>query len=115
MRWLMPNTRPNTFLQSGNNLYINISEKIMNTMFLLMAEYGSATVTLEQVCEKYFGMKPATAEKRAALGALPIPTFRAAESQKAPRMIHIQDLANHIDAQLKKGRDLLEQMQSGNN
>ncbi|MCW9378910.1 pyocin activator PrtN family protein [Klebsiella quasipneumoniae] len=39
-----------------------------------------------------------------------LPTFRAAESQKAPRMIHIQDLANHIDAQLKKGRDLLEQM-----
>jgi hypothetical protein len=28
-------------------------------------------------------------------------------------MIHIQDLANHIDAQLKKGRDLLEQMKCG--
>lgn len=87
----------------------------MNTMFLLMAEYGTATVPLGQVCEKYFGLKPATAEKRAAMGGLPIPTFRAAESQKAPRMIHIQDLADHIDAQLKKGRDLLEQMQSGNN
>ncbi len=81
----------------------------MNTMFLLMAEYGSATVPLSQVCEKYFGLKPATAEN-ARLWAIPIPTFRAAESQKAPRMIHIQDLANHIDAQLKKGRDLLEQM-----
>lgn len=77
-----------------------------------MAEYGSATVPLSQVCEKYFGLKPATAEKRAAMGEIPIPTFRAAESQKAPRMIHIQDLANHIDAQLKKGRDLLEQMKS---
>ena len=85
----------------------------MNTMFLLMAEYGSATVPLGQVCEKYFGLKPATAEKRAAMCELPIPTFRAAESQKAPRMIHIQDLANHIDAQLKKGRDLLEQMKNG--
>lgn len=85
----------------------------MNTMFLLMAEYGSATVPLGQVCEKYFGMKAATAEKHAALGRLPIPTFRASESQKSPRMIHIQDLANHIDAQLKKGRGLLEQMKSG--
>ncbi|PLN33583.1 pyocin activator protein PrtN, partial [Klebsiella michiganensis] len=26
--------------------------------------------------------------------------------------IHIQDLADHIDAQLKKGRDLLEKMKS---
>lgn len=54
----------------------------MNTMFLLMAEYGSATVQLSQVCEKYFGLKPSTAEKRAAMGDLPIPTFRVAESQK---------------------------------
>ncbi|HGX9884192.1 TPA: pyocin activator PrtN family protein [Klebsiella pneumoniae] len=46
------------------------------------------------------------------MGEIPIPTFRAAESQKAPRMIHIQDLADHIDAQLKKGRDLLEKMKS---
>jgi hypothetical protein len=44
----------------------------MNTMFLLMAEYGSATVPLSQVCEKYFGLKSATAEKRAAMGDLPI-------------------------------------------
>lgn len=29
-------------------------------------------------------------------------------------MIHIQDLANHIDEQLKKGRDLLEQMKTAN-
>lgn len=86
----------------------------MNTMFLLMAEYGSATVQLSQVCEKYFGLKPSTAEKRAAMGDLPIPTFRVAESQKAPRMIHIQDLANHIDEQLQKSRDLLEQMKIAN-
>ncbi|WP_024557629.1 pyocin activator PrtN family protein [Franconibacter pulveris 1160] len=84
----------------------------MNTMFLLMAEYGSVTVPLSQVCEKYFGLKPPTAEKRAAMGELPIPTFRAAESQKAPRMIHIQDLANHIDEQLKRGRALMEQMRN---
>jgi hypothetical protein len=51
MLWLMPNTRLNTFPQSGNNFYLNIGEVTMNTMFLLMAEYGSATVQLSQVCE----------------------------------------------------------------
>lgn len=47
----------------------------MNTMFLLMAEYETATVPLSQVCEKYFGMKATTAERKAADNKLPIPTF----------------------------------------
>lgn len=71
----------------------------MNTMFLLMAEYETATVPLSQVCEKYFGMKATTAERKAADNKLPIPTFRTADSQKAPRMVHIADLANYIDHQ----------------
>ena len=74
-------------------------EKNMNTMFLLMAEYETATVPLSQVCEKYFGMKSATAERKASENRLPVPTFRTAESQKAPRMVHIADLANYIDHQ----------------
>lgn len=83
----------------------------MNTMFLLMAEFNSATVALSDISEKYFGMKPATAEKKALLGELPIPTFRAAESQKAPRMVHIQDLADHLDKQREKGRELHQSLQ----
>ncbi|MDR6298234.1 pyocin activator PrtN family protein [Pantoea dispersa] len=71
----------------------------MNTLFLLMAEYETATVPLSQVCEKYFGLKAATAERKAAENKLPIPTFRTAESQKAPRMVHISDLAEFIDRQ----------------
>ena len=71
----------------------------MNTMFLLMAEYETATVPLSQVCEKFFGMKATTAERKASENKLPIPTFRTAESQKAPRMVHIADLADFIDRQ----------------
>ncbi|VVT49501.1 hypothetical protein UYSO10_2853 [Kosakonia radicincitans] len=61
---------------------------------------------------KYVGMKSATADKKAALGQLPIPTFRAGESQKAPRMIHIQDLADYIVKQRAAGRELFKQMNS---
>jgi len=68
-------------------------------MFLLMAEYETATVPLSQVCEKFFGMKATTAERKASENKLPIPTFRTAESQKAPRMVHIADLADFIDRQ----------------
>ncbi|MDF7760838.1 pyocin activator PrtN family protein [Kosakonia cowanii] len=82
----------------------------MNTIFLLMAEFETASIPLSDVCEKYFGMKPATADKKAALGQLPIPTFRAGESQKAPRMIHIQDLADYIEKQRAAGIEVFRQM-----
>ncbi|WP_090119879.1 pyocin activator PrtN family protein [Kosakonia arachidis] len=59
-----------------------------------MAEFETASIPLADVCEKYFGMKLATADKKAALEQLPSPTLQAGESQKVPRMIHIQDLAN---------------------
>lgn len=82
----------------------------MNTIFLLMAEFETASIPLSDVCEKYFGMKPATADKKAALGQLPIPTFRAGQSQKAPRMIHIQDLADYIEQQRAAGIEIFRQM-----
>lgn len=82
----------------------------MNTIFLLMAEFETASIPLSDVCEKYFGMKSATADKKAALGQLPIPTFRAGESQKAPRMIHIQDLADYIEKQRAAGIEVFRQM-----
>ena len=84
----------------------------MNTVFLLMAEFETSTISLSDVAERYFGMKPSTAEIKAARGQFPIPTFRVSDSQKAPRMIHIQDLAEHIDLQRKKGKDLFESMKS---
>ncbi|KQN46668.1 pyocin activator protein PrtN [Serratia sp. Leaf50] len=84
----------------------------MNTTFLLMAEFETATIALSDVAERYFGMKPATAEVKASRGQFPVPTFRANDSQKAPRMIHIQDLAEHLDLQRKKGKDLFESMKS---
>lgn len=82
----------------------------MNTVFLLLAEFNTATIALSEVSERYFGMKPSTAENKAGLGQFPVPTFRASESQKAPRMIHIQDLADHLDSQRKKGIETFRSM-----
>ncbi|WLS77254.1 pyocin activator PrtN family protein [Erwinia pyri] len=75
----------------------------MNTMFLLMAEYNTAVIPLSAVSEKYFGMKPEHAERKAATCKLPIVTFRAGSTQKAPRMVHIKDLADYIDQQRTEG------------
>ena len=80
----------------------------MNTLYFLMAEFQTVTPALSNICEKYLGMKPATAEKKALLGELAIPTFRIGESQKAPRLVHLEDLASHIDKAREEGRKLLE-------
>ena len=78
----------------------------MNTLYFLMAELETITPALADICEKYLGMKPATAEKKALLGELALPTFRIGESQKAPRLIHLEDLAEYIDKARKKGKEL---------
>lgn len=84
----------------------------MNTVFLLLAEFSIPMILLAVVSEKYFGVTVAPAEKNALPGELPIATFRAPESQKAPWMIHVQNLADHIDQQQKKGQELFEKMKN---
>lgn len=83
----------------------------MNTVFLLMAEFGTSTIPLAQIAERYLGMKPSTADKKAGAGDLPIPTFRIGDSQKAPRMVHVKDLAEFIDTRRKAAKEELAHIQ----
>jgi len=69
------------------------------TLFLLMAEFGTPAIPLAEICERFFGLSLAEANRLAVLNKLPLPTFRIGASQKAPRMVHLEDLANHIDKQ----------------
>ena len=66
-------------------------------MFLLMAEYETTNILLVNISEKYLGMAPSTANKKAAAGLLPFPVYRIGSTQKAAWVIHVQDLAEHID------------------
>ncbi|MGG4608667.1 pyocin activator PrtN family protein [Providencia sp. Me31A] len=71
----------------------------MNTMFLLLAEFETSQIPLADIAERYLKMNPTTAERKANAGELPIPTYRLNDSQKSPRIIHINDLATYIDKQ----------------
>lgn len=71
----------------------------MNTAFALLARFESPTVPLEDICEEFFGMKKEKANEKASLNELPVPTFRASDSQKAPRLVHVDDLAKMLDEQ----------------
>ena len=68
-------------------------------MFLLMAEYETTNILLADISEKYLGMAPSTANKKAAAGLLPFPVYRIGSTQKAAWVIHVQDLAEHINKQ----------------
>ncbi|MFO7189932.1 MAG: pyocin activator PrtN family protein [Pseudomonadota bacterium] len=76
-----------------------------------MAEFdGAACVELEKVSEKYFGLSPEEAKRRAARdpARLPVPPFRGG-SQKAPWLISLADLAAHLDSQREAARRAWEQ------
>jgi len=68
----------------------------MNTIFLLMAEFGSATIPLADVAERYLGMARKKAFQRACANQLPFPAQRYG-GQKSGWFVHIQHLATHID------------------
>lgn len=73
----------------------------MNTLFLLMAQYnGLAIVPLSTVCQDYFQhLTPEKLMRKVAAGEIDLPITRIEGSQKAARGVHLQDLANYVDAQ----------------
>jgi hypothetical protein len=70
---------------------------VTDTEKTLVSNLGAPVVPLASICEQYFGLSPKAAQEHAALNKLPVPTFRLRESQKAPLMVHVRDLAQHID------------------
>lgn len=72
---------------------------MMNTAFLLMAQYnGAALIPLELVCRDYFQhLTPTQFARKATDGEIDLPVVRIETSQKAAKGIHINDLAKWID------------------
>lgn len=68
------------------------------TLWMLMAQFnGRATVRLDEISIDYFALSPAKAAVQAKSCTLPVPAFRMQSSQKAPWLVHLSDLALHID------------------
>lgn len=73
----------------------------MNTFFGLMAEYETAEIPLEKICEKFFNLSIDTAEDRAKRGTLCVPAYRAG-SNKSQWLVSAQALAKHLDERKKE-------------
>ena len=75
------------------------------TIFLLAARFDSRpAVELDEVSDM-FGLGKDEAARRASRHMLPVPCFRLTDSQKAPWMVRLDDLARHIDMQRDAAND----------
>lgn len=78
----------------------------MNTYFGLLAEFdGRTELPLEEVAPRFFGISPRTAAFRAGAQALPVPAYRAGDSQKSPWLVSAIDLAQYIDKKRAEARE----------
>lgn len=70
-----------------------------DTLWMLLARYrGEPTIPAETVCENHFGhMNYRVFLRKVADGEINLPVIRMTEGQKAPRYIHVSDLARYID------------------
>ncbi|RQR94541.1 Pyocin activator protein PrtN [Burkholderia sp. Bp8994] len=73
----------------------------MNTVFILMAQYGAtAIVPIETVCKDYFPhLSREVLIRKINRGDIKIPVVRMEHSQKTTLGVHIMDLAAYIDKQ----------------
>jgi hypothetical protein len=72
----------------------------MNTAFLLMAQFGArAVIPLEEVRREYFShLESDNLTRKLASGEIALPVIRIEKSQKSAKGVHVQDLAEYIDA-----------------
>ncbi len=72
----------------------------LNTATLLALQYQSPVVKLEDLIDDYLPhLSLPVAKKMAREQKLPFPVFKSGESNKAPWMVSIFDLAAYIDRQ----------------
>jgi hypothetical protein len=72
---------------------------VMNTAFLLMAQYNArAVIPVDLVCKDYFPhLDSAKFVRKVSAGEIKIPLVRIEGSQKCAKGVHLQDLAEYLD------------------
>lgn len=85
---------------------------MINTAFLLMAQYNAAAVIpIEAVCRDYFShLTPAKLVRKISAGEIALPLVRMEQSQKAAKGVHLQDLAKWLDDRTEAARKECRQL-----
>jgi hypothetical protein len=72
----------------------------MKTLFLLMAQYdGQVIIPIDRICSDYFThLTPEKLKRKVLDGSIDLPIVALEQSQKSARGVHVNDLANYLDA-----------------
>ena len=84
----------------------------MNTRFILLGQYDGAIIPIDRVCRDYFQhLTPGMLARKILLGEVRLPLIRIeGGSQKAAKGVHLNDLADWIDARRAAAVKELDQM-----
>ncbi|WP_318419698.1 pyocin activator PrtN family protein [Photobacterium leiognathi] len=75
------------------------------TLAALLAKYDNQIlVPLSVVCEEFLGVNYRVARRQYAKNRLLIPIVRLSNSQKAPLLVHLEDLACFIELQRSRAK-----------
>ena len=88
----------------------------LNTTFLLLAQYnGKAIIPLEEVRRDFFShLTLQKLLRKLSLGDIALPVMRMEQSQKCTKGVHLQDLADYLDARRQAAKKELSQMSGWN-
>jgi hypothetical protein len=84
----------------------------MNTMFLLMAQYGGrAIIPIDVVCRDYFAhLTPEKLIRKISSGEIALPLVRVETSQKSSKGVSLSDLAAYLDSRIAAARKEMNQL-----
>lgn len=77
----------------------------MSTIFLVMAEFQTCDIPLEDIAEKYFGYDKKKMLREANKQGFPFPVRRAG-GQKSQWLVNANDLADWIDRGLAEAQEM---------
>ena len=79
-----------------------------NTTISLLAQFGSAIIPFAEVVEKYIGISYDTAIRQIKAGDLRLNIFRLSDRQKAPYLVHVDDLSSLLEMKRAEAMSSLE-------
>lgn len=67
-------------------------------------------IPLDEICEKWFGVTPKIARRKAALGTLPVPAFRLSGTRRGPLFVSKAALDQLVADRQAKAKELNSRM-----
>lgn len=83
----------------GGHGVLRAQGAVVNTAFLLMAQYQTALIPVAKVARDYFSLSPEKFIRQIQTGEITLPLVRMTGSQKSARGVHLADLAAYVDLQ----------------